>query len=78
MQQLQCVSVHHCDSFKLWIELQKKKRKSIWSYCKIRNEGPLLDWLVVGGLTPHEGEVKRQAGVIRTRHHGGHEGFWKE
>lgn len=40
------------------------------TYSKVRGEGPLLDWLVVGGLTPHEGQVESQAGVIHTHHHG--------
>lgn len=40
------------------------------TYSKVRGVSPLLDWLVVGGLTPHEGQVERQAGVIHTHHHG--------
>ncbi|TNN63522.1 hypothetical protein EYF80_026264 [Liparis tanakae] len=43
------------------------------SAAKVRGEGPLLDRLVVGGLAPHQAEVKGQAGVVRTHHQGGRE-----
>lgn len=47
-------------------------RSTVCTYCKVRGEGPLLDRLVVGGLTPHQGQVEGQAGVIHTHHHGRH------
>lgn len=40
------------------------------TYSKVRGEGPLLDWLVVSGFTSHKAEVKGQARVFHTHHHG--------
>lgn len=54
------------------------RRSAVCTYCKVRGEGPLLDWLGVGGLTPHQGQVEGQAGVIHTHHHGRHGGGFKE
>ena len=39
-------------------------------YSEVRDEGPLLDGLVVGGLCPHQAQVKGQTRVVRTHYHG--------
>lgn len=36
----------------LFLDQVMEQEKKTWPYCKIRNEGPLLDRLVVGGLAP--------------------------
>ena len=42
-------------------------------YSEVRDEGPLLDGLAVGGLRAHQAQVKRQARVVRTHDHGRHQ-----
>lgn len=46
--------------------------------CKVGDKRPLLHGLVVGGLTPHQAEVKGQPRVIGTHNHGGQRGSWRE
>lgn len=45
--------------------LEKKR----FTHGKIRDKCPLLNGLVVGGLSPHKAEVKGQTRVVRTHDH---------
>lgn len=46
--------------------------------CKVGDERPLLHGLVVGGLTPHQTEVKGQPRVIHAHNHGDQRGGWRD
>lgn len=43
--------------------------KMRFTHGKIRDKRPLLNGLVVGGLSPHKAEVKGQTRVVRTHDH---------
>lgn len=48
------------------------------THSKVRDETPLLHGLVIGGLSPDQGESERQPGVVSTYYHGRHAGSWKQ
>lgn len=52
------------------VSLCEKERRTNTD-CKVGDKHPLLHGLVVGGLAPHQTEVKGQPGVIRAHNHGG-------
>lgn len=54
--------------------MNAEKSDTLKTYSKIRDEGPLLHWLVVRWLTSHQAKVKGQPRVVNTHDHGSHKG----
>lgn len=48
------------------------------THSKVWDKTPLLHWLIIGGLSPDQGEAEREAGVVCAHHHGRHAGSWKK
>lgn len=47
------------------------------AHSEVRDEAPLLHGLVVGGLSPDQGQGEGQAREVSTHHHGRQSGSWK-
>ena len=49
----------------------------VGTHSKVRNEAPLLHGLVVGGFSSDQRQGEGQPRVVRTNHHRGLTGAWK-
>lgn len=47
------------------------------TYCKVWDETPLLDWLIVGWFTPYKAEGKCEARMVSWHNQWAGEGSWK-
>lgn len=60
-----------CASFPDILGCATRTHSEVW------DKTPLLHGLVVGGLSPDQGQCERQARVVCAHHHGRHAGSWK-